>query len=163
MDNRSANLDLFPRCQKRTVDVSFSGGDITSHGSGTLLLRQAEQRLGLLKNVAQSIDDPRRQKSVQHTQERMLAQRVFAIALGHEDLNDHKALRDDPALQTAVGRVDPLADSTTLGRLELRAERRWAWEFHGRSCLRVRCDHALRSLRRVRRSAGVDRGRGAAR
>jgi len=128
--DRKANLALFPRCQKRTIDVSFEGGDITSHGSGALLLRQAEQRTGLLQEVARRIGDDRRQKSVCHTLWGMLMQRVLGIALGHEDLDDHLTLRDDLALQTAVGSVKRLAHPTTLGRLERRSERGWAWEIH---------------------------------
>jgi hypothetical protein len=85
---------MFPRCHKRSVEASFTGGDITSHGSGALLLQQAERKLGLVHEVARRIGDGRRQASVEHTLPRMLLQRVLAIALGHEDLNDHLTLRD---------------------------------------------------------------------
>ena len=94
----------FANCKKRRVEVGFDGGSITSDAGGTLLLRQAEKRLGLLRDVAQLLGEQRRRKSVKHSQQSMLMQRVFSIAMGYEDLNDSIPLRKDVALQTAVGR-----------------------------------------------------------
>lgn len=116
----------FPPCQRRRVEASFSGGEVTSNG-GVLLLRQADRRLGLLKSVAKALPDERRQKSCAHSVLTMLRQRVFGLCLGYEDLNDHDELRHDLALQTAAERVDALASSPTLCRMENRMDREAAW------------------------------------
>ena len=92
----------FPSCKSRKVTSDFSGGNITSYGWASLL-RQANRQLDLLRQAARLIPDPRRQASVEHSIELMLRQRVFAVACGEEDLNDHDELRKDIALQTAVG------------------------------------------------------------
>src|SRR5690606_41294419 len=116
----------FARCQKRVVEASFTGGDVTSNG-GVLLLRQAERRLGLLKAVAKALPDLRRQNSCEHSFLSMLRQRVFGLCLGYEDLNDHDELRHDLALQTAAERVAALASSPTLCRMENGMGREAAW------------------------------------
>lgn len=107
----------FPRCQRRRVEASFSGGDVTSNG-GVLLLRQVDRNLGLLKAVAKALPDARRRNSCEHSVVSMLRQRVFGLCLGYEDLNDHDALRHDPAIQTAAERVEPLASAPTLCRMD---------------------------------------------
>jgi len=94
------------------------------------LLRQAERQLGLLKDVSTLLGDERRKKSVQHPLHALLKQRVMGIALGYEDLNDHETLRDDLAMQTAAERELRLASPSTLGRMERRADREWAWLAH---------------------------------
>ncbi len=109
--------------------VDFEGGDISSNG-GAVLLSAAEGRLGLLSGLARRLDDPRQTGKVEHKLAAVLRQRVFAIGLGHEDVNDHEALRDDLALQTACGRDRRLASASTVGRLERAADRRWAWAAH---------------------------------
>ena len=119
----------FPRCKRRTVVAAFDGGAVTSD-AGLLLLRQADRRLGLMKQIGRVIPDPRRQASCTHDLLSLLRQRVYSIALGNEDLNDHDALRNDLALQTAVDRAEPLASAPTLCRLENRAERETAWAVH---------------------------------
>ena len=120
----------FPACRKRRVELDFAGGDVTSNG-GAVLLRQADRQLGLTKAVASGLSDARQRAKVDHQQLAMLRQRVFGIALGYEDLNDHDALRHDLALQTAVDRDQPLASAPTLCRFENRAEAPWAWAIHG--------------------------------
>ena len=112
----------FPGCKGRKVEAEFSGGDVTSDG-GVLLLRQADRRLGLTEKVSGLLEDSRRQASCDHDQLSMLRQRVYGLALGYEDLNDHDALRLDPAIQTAVERDVALASSPTLCRWENRADR----------------------------------------
>ena len=81
----------FPRCKGREVEVRFSGGAITSNG-GAVLLRQADRILGLTEQAARVLDDPRRKASCRHSARSMLRQRVFGLALGYEDLNDHDGL-----------------------------------------------------------------------
>jgi hypothetical protein len=122
-------LDL-PTVKKRKVEVEFSGGDITSDG-GVLLLRQADRKLGLTKRVAALLPDPRVQYLVQHQAVSLVRQRVYGLALGYEDLNDHAALRTDPAIQTAVETTKELASAPTLCRFESWATREVAVGLHG--------------------------------
>ena len=112
----------FPGFSRRKINLSFDGGDITSNG-GVQLLRAADERTGLIKAAARAMGDPRRKRSCVHSLESLIRQRVYAIALGHEDLNDHDALRSDLALQTALCRDEVLASLSTLCRLENRANR----------------------------------------
>jgi hypothetical protein len=108
------------------VLADFAGGSITSD-AGALLLREADRRLGLIDHLDRVIPDPRNQQLITHQQSTMLRQRIFAIALGYEDGNDHQQLRDDPLMQLVTGRgIDPdqpLASPPTLCRLENRVSR----------------------------------------
>lgn len=122
MTNCSKQLSLFPSCKSRKVEINFNGGDITSDGGG-LLLRQADKKLGLSRDVSSLLTDPRRKKSCEHQLKHLLKQRIYGLALGYEDLNDHDTLRHDPAFQTSVDRDDLLAHSSTLCRFENRADR----------------------------------------
>jgi len=119
----------FPVLNRRIVEANFQGGDITSNG-GVLLLQQVDRRLGLNEAVARTLDDPRRQASIDHNSLSLLRQRVYALALGYEDLNDHETLRLDLAIQTALGRTEELASSPTLCRWENRADRETAGRMH---------------------------------
>ena len=83
----------FPGFSRRKIDASFEGGDITSNG-GVMLLRQADEHLSLTEAVARAIGDTRRRNSCHHELHTLLQQRIYAIALGFEDLNDHTELRD---------------------------------------------------------------------
>jgi hypothetical protein len=130
MTNRSAEQIGFPACRGRKVEAECSGGAVTSDG-GALLPRQVDRRLGLTEAAARAVPDDRDPAKVVHSQLSLLRQRVYAIALGHEDLNDHASLRLDPALQTAVERDRELASAPTLCRLEHRAERKAARAIHG--------------------------------
>jgi len=127
--NGNSGLVRFPVSCRRRVEARFDGGHVSSHG-GVLLLRQADRRLGLTEAVARGLPDKRQRGKVHHRLADMLRQRVFAIALGEEDLNDHTELRHDLALQTAVGRDRPLASAPSLCRFENRAEASWAWAIH---------------------------------
>ncbi len=129
MTNRNRDQLGFPGCKGRRVEADFSGGNVTSDG-GLLLLRQADRRLGLTASIARLLSDPRRQASCEHTVLSMLRQRVYGLALGYEDLNDHDSLRDDLAWQTAVERDKPAASSPTLCRMESRADRETAVAIH---------------------------------
>ena len=91
-----------PPCLGRKAGVDYAGGDISSNG-GVGLLQLAERRLGLLSGLARLMEDGRQPGKVRHDLLKMLRQRVFAIALGYEDVNDHDGLRGDVALQTACG------------------------------------------------------------
>lgn len=121
---------LVLKAQKgRKIEISFDGGDITSDG-GVLLLQKADERLDLLRQVAARIQDPRRQASCEHSVLHLLRQRVYGIALGYEDLNDHDTLRNDLAIQTAVGAEKTLGSHSTLSRFEHWADREMALQIH---------------------------------
>src|SRR3954469_16684333 len=127
----SAYLD-FPMLGPRQVLADFEGGDISSDG-GALLLRQTEQLTGVIRQFAACFTDHRRPDLIEHPVEHLLAQRVYGLAPGYEDLNDHDDLRRDPLLATVVGKDDPtgmarqrrrdrgkaLAGKSPLNRLEL--------------------------------------------
>ena len=115
----------FPRCRGRRVEWDFGGGDISSNG-GVALVAAADRRLGLLSGLARRLDDARQPGKVTHGLLPLLRQRVYGLALGWEDVNDHGGLRDDLALQTAVGCDGRLASPSTVGRLDRAAGRDWA-------------------------------------
>ncbi len=129
MTDCSSDQPSFPPCRGRRVEAGFDGGAVTSNG-GALLLRAADRRLGLTAAVARRLGDPRQRGKRRHGVVDLLRQRVFGIALGYEDLNDHADLRHDLGLQTATGRDRALASAPTLCRFENRADRRWAWAVH---------------------------------
>ena len=110
-------------------------GDISSDAGG-LLLREVEKRTGILKQFAGCFQDYRDPRFVEHRIEPLVAQRVYGLCLGYEDLNDHDQLRSDPVLAVMVDETDPkgrtrkqerdrgkaLAGKSTLNRLELSTE-----------------------------------------
>ncbi|MDL2279113.1 IS1380 family transposase [Desulfovibrio sp. OttesenSCG-928-G11] len=116
----------FKGVKGRKIEAIFSGQTITSDGGG-MLLRAADEMLGLLSRAARCFTDSRRKASCAHSVENLLRQRVYAIALGYEDLNDHDELRYDPALQTAVGRDVDMASASTLCRFENSVDTKSLW------------------------------------
>lgn len=106
----------------RRVMAKFDGGPISSMG-GVLLVREADRRIGLLDRMAKCFRDGRNPDLIQHTVGQLLAQRVYGLALGYEDLNDHDELRGDALLGLVSGKARPgedlLAGKSTLNRLEL--------------------------------------------
>jgi DDE family transposase len=112
----------FTSAGKREVVAEFNGGTISSDG-GALLLRETDQRINLLGRFSECFLDGRNPALVEHRVEQMLAQRVYGLALGYEDLNDHEQLRHDPLLQVLAGKAEPgkeaLAGKSTLNRMEL--------------------------------------------
>ena len=117
----------FSRLGSKPVVADFQGGRLTTD-AGALLLREVGDDIGFFDALDAAIPDPRHPVFIVHEQRAMLAQRVIAIALGYEDLNDHQDLRADPALQVAAGKVPdkdlPLASPPTLCRLENRVDRK---------------------------------------
>jgi Transposase DDE domain group 1 len=114
----------FSGAWSRSVVARFDGGKITSDAGG-LLLRQVDQRIGLLARLGKCFLDGREQSRVRHSVREMISQRVYGLALGYEDLNDHEQLREDPVLMLLAGSADAgsrLAGKSTLNRLELGAE-----------------------------------------
>ena len=116
----------------RKVISQFNGGQITTDAGG-LLLRELEQARGFVKEFSKCFTDYRDQDAIEHTVEELLSQRIYGIALGYEDLNDHDQLRIDPLLAVLCKKKDPtgqdrrsknekgkaLAGKSTLNRLEL--------------------------------------------
>jgi hypothetical protein len=110
---------------RREVVAGFDGGSITSD-AGALLLGAADRAIGLVGRFAQCFCDVRRAELVEHSVKTLVGQRVFGIALGYEDLNDHDELRHDPVMAVLAGKLvarrrgcAPVAGKSTLNRLEL--------------------------------------------
>jgi hypothetical protein len=121
----SADLFEFSPVEGREVVAGFDGGAITSN-AGALLVGAADRATGLMGRFASCFEDTRRQDLIEHEVVTLAAQRVFGIALGYEDLNDHDELRHDPVMAVVVGKLAarrkdcaPLAGKSTLNRLEL--------------------------------------------
>jgi hypothetical protein len=106
----------------REIVAEFSGGTISSDGGG-LLLQETDSKMNLLARFSQCFLDGRNQDLIEHSVEQMIRQRVLALALGYEDLNDHEQLRQDPLLGVMAGKAQPgmeaLAGKSTLNRMEL--------------------------------------------
>ena len=119
----------FPSFDRRKIEASFTGGDVSSDG-GLLLLREADRRLGLVEALDRVLHDPRHPVFITHKQIDLLRQRIYGLAQGYEDLNDHATLRRDLAFQTALERDTELASAPTLCRLEQRVNRQAAVAFH---------------------------------
>lgn len=127
MTHCSAKKIDFRKLGRRRIEADFNGGRLTSD-AGALLLRAVNQETGLIEALNDSLIDPREPAKIQHQQRELLAQRIIALALGYEDLNDHQTLRFDPALQVAAERSEPtpdcpLASPSTLCRFENRITR----------------------------------------
>ena len=133
MTAQSTPLQLaFPQVGRRRLVARFDGGTLTSN-AGALLLRAVEACTRVCRRAARCFEDYRDPRWVEHTVEELVTQRVLAVALGYEDLNDHDTLRRDPLVAAVVGKLDPtgarrvraadrgapLAGKSTLNRLEL--------------------------------------------
>lgn len=114
-----SSFEFERHCSRRVV-AGFDGGARTSD-AGALLLRSTERRIGPLSRLAGCFTDFRRQERVEHGVAEMVAQRVYALALGYSDLNDHDQLRDDPLMGLLAGKREPgkaLASKSILCSLE---------------------------------------------
>ncbi|MFL5003274.1 MAG: IS1380 family transposase [Xanthobacteraceae bacterium] len=121
------NPDLFEFApvEGRGVVAAFDGGAMSSD-AGALLLGATDRAIGLMGRFASCFEDARRQEQIEHEVVTLVSQRVFGIALGYEDLNDHDDLRHDPVMAVLMGKLAarrqdcaPLAGKSTLNRLEL--------------------------------------------
>ena len=116
----------FSCVERRRVVAAFDGGTVSSD-AGALLLGRADAALGLIDRLAGCFSDARDPDLIEHTVRTLVGQRVFGMALGYEDLNDHESLRHDPVFGTLLGKLGPkrradcaaLAGKSTLNRLEL--------------------------------------------
>ena len=144
-----SSLEL-PRVKRRKVEVNFEGGEVTSDG-GIMLLRSVDLRIGLTKALDRAIEDPRVRGRCEHSQLSLLRQRIYAMAAGYEDLNDHGALSGDTVFQTAIGADRVLSSAPTLCRLEQRADRATAVAMH-----EVLVDQFIRSFTTVPKQLILD-------
>jgi hypothetical protein len=122
----------FASLYRREVVAQFDGGDITTDAGG-LLLREVDRRLSLTERVAACFTDYRRADLIEHQVRELASQRLYGLALGYEDLNDHDQLRSDPLMGVLLDKADPKggdrrrtadqgnagAGKSTLNRLEL--------------------------------------------
>ena len=122
----------FQGLEGRRVEAEFNGGQITSDAGG-LLLREVESRYGFIRGLAACFGDQRDPRFTEFSVEELVGQRIYGLALGYEDVNDHEELRADPLMAVLVGKEDPLgrdrraeadrgkacAGKSTLNRLEL--------------------------------------------
>jgi hypothetical protein len=139
----------FEAVERRAVVADFDGGNITSN-AGALLLGQLERGLGLVRRFAGCFADRRDPRYVEHEVETLVGQRVFGLALGYEDLNDHDELRKAPALAVLAGKLaprlrgdcEPLAGKSTLNRLE-HTPKRHAGKYHKIDCVAEKVEALL--------------------
>ena len=131
------NCLSFHPLKQREIRGEFTGGSISSDG-GAVLLREVEKRTGIIGQFANCFKDFRSAEGVEHSLAELVGQRVYGLALGYEDLNDHDGLRSDPLLAVLVDKKDPtgkdrrraqdrdkaLAGKSTLNRMELGAEQK---------------------------------------
>src|SRR5437588_4903730 len=120
----SADLFGFAPVAGRAVVAGFDGGKMTSEAGG-LLLGATDRAIRLVDRFAECFADSRAPELIEHTVETLVGQRVFALALGYEDLIDHDELRHDPTMAVLAGKLSarrkdcaPLAGKSTLNRLE---------------------------------------------
>jgi hypothetical protein len=121
----SAESLEFGTVEGRRVEAAFDGGLVTSD-AGALLLGATDRAIGMMDRFAACFSDARRAELIEHSVATLVGQRVFAIALGYEDLNDHDELRHDPMMAVLAGKLAarregcaPVAGKSTLNRLEL--------------------------------------------
>ena len=121
----SRDLFGFAPVEGREVVAAFDGGAITSD-AGALLLGATDRAIGMMERFATCFHDERRQDLIEHEVVTLIGQRVFGIALGYEDINDHDELRHDPMMAVLAGKLEgrredcaPVAGKSTLNRLEL--------------------------------------------
>jgi hypothetical protein len=141
MTKRNRKRPPLKRLRRQAVEVDFDGGTLTSDG-GLLLLREVDKRLDLISRIDQAIPDPRDPIYTSHPQAEILTSRIFGIAAGYEDANDHDMLRHDPAFQVAAGRTPaendyseesgnfPLASPSTHSRFENRIDSKAIFKLH---------------------------------
>ena len=145
----TAELFDFEAVGRRAVVAQFDGGTITSN-AGALLLGQLDRGLGLVRRFARCFTDRRDQRYVEHAVETLVGQRVFGLALGYEDLNDHDELRNDPMFAVLAGKLKPMvrsecapvAGKSTLNRLE-HTPKRHGGKYHKIDCNGAQVDELL--------------------
>ena len=141
MTKYTSSIIQFPALKSRKVDLYFVGGNIIS-ACGAVLLRQMDRKLGLTNAISCVIPYRRNQNKIVHFLVSLLRQRIYGLALGYEDLNDHQEHLHDSALQVTVGQTKVLESSPTLCRLDNRSNRQVAVDIH-----KVMADQFIASFR----------------
>ena len=139
MTERKQDRPELKRLNRQAVDIDFDGGTLTSDG-GLVLLREVDRTLDLIRRIDEAIPDPRDPLYTSHAQAEILTSRIFGIAAGYEDGNDHQELRHDSAFQVAAGRTPaqndyhdehgPLASPSTHSRFENRIDAKAIFKLH---------------------------------
>ena len=139
MTERKQDRPELKRLNRQAVDIDFDGGTLTSDG-GLVLLREVDRTLDLIRRIDEAIPDPRDPLYTSHPQAEILTSRIFGIAAGYEDANDHQELRHDSAFQVAAGRTPaqndyndehaPLASPSTHSRFENRINAKTIFKLH---------------------------------
>jgi len=129
MPKRTTSKISFSKQGRREIEAFFEGGNISSDG-GVLLLREADRHEHLTVDVAKVLKDPRDPSRIIHSLLSQVRQRIYGLALGYEDLNDHQQLRHDIAFQTAAEVSASLSSPATLCRFEHNADRQVIVNLH---------------------------------
>src|SRR6266853_893381 len=154
------NRDLFgfAPVEGREVVASFDGGAITSD-AGALLLGATDRAIGMMGRFAACFHDVRRADLIEHEVVTLVGQRVFGIALGYEDLNDHDELRHDPMMAVLAGKLKarredcaPVAGKSTLNRLELSRLEPTRYHRISHNPVAIKGQHPADLFRRCRRA-----------
>jgi hypothetical protein len=134
MTNCTTEPLLFSSLRRQKIQADFAGGTLTTD-AGLLALREVNRRIGLIEAIDAAIADPRDPQRIRHEQRTLLAQRIYGIAAGYEDLNDQQTLRTDPVFAILAEQTPdsdaPLASPPTLCRLENRLRRADLWRIAG--------------------------------
>ena len=154
MTDCSQQTFRFQALGPRKVEADFNGGNLSAD-DGVVLLREVDDQVGLIEGLAGCFHDFRVQRWVKHSVPELLRQRIFAMAMGYEDLNDHDTLRCDPVMAVGVGKADPLgldrdtesrgralAGKSTLNRLELTNAKTSGAEIISGGVHKIRADFA---------------------
>jgi hypothetical protein len=150
----------FQALGSRQVVAAFDGGTLSSDG-GLLLLRDLDRSMGLTRHLAGCFVDRRNPDMISHSVQTLVSQRVLALALGYEDLNDHHSLRNDPLLAAAADKREgqALASAPTLNRLEISSHRQGRYhKVHARpeALQALLLKFGVRGLRRGQREVIID-------
>lgn len=125
---------LFSSLDSQKIQADFAGGSLSTD-AGLLALREVNRRTGLIEAIDAAVADPRDPERIQHQQRTLLAQRIYGLAAGYEDLNDQQTLRLDPVFALLAEQTPdadaPLASAPTLCRLENRLRREDLWRIAG--------------------------------
>jgi hypothetical protein len=150
MPNCTGKVIEFGKLGRRVISADFNGGELGTD-AGLLLLRKVDQRIGLTRAAAAVFADRRDPSRIAHSVRSLLAQRIYALCCGYEDLNDHARLRHDILMQTAVGQIAALGSAPTLCRLENKAGQAEVVALHG-----VLVDQFVASYRKAPREIVLD-------
>ena len=126
----SAEQLEFSCVERRRVIAAFDGGTVSSD-AGAVLLGKADEAIRLVDRLSQCFVDERDPKLIEHTLRTLIGQRVFAMALGYEDLNDHEHLRHDAVVGALLGKLESKRRAKCAARLAHYPDARVSGRVHG--------------------------------